>query len=44
MEKSNWHSIRAAYEAGRYVVHRQENGTLTARNPHQQLRTEFDGK
>ena len=44
LAKSDWSSIRAAYEAGRHAVHRQENGTLTARNPGQQWRTEFDGK
>ncbi len=41
---SDWSSIRAAYEAGRHAVQRQENGTLAARNPGQQWRTEFDGK
>ncbi|MGL5018768.1 MAG: FG-GAP repeat protein, partial [Luteolibacter sp.] len=41
---SDWHSIRAAYEASRHSIQRQENGTLTARNPGQQWRTEFDGK
>jgi hypothetical protein len=44
LSSSDWSSIRAAYEAGRHAVHRQENGTLTARNPGQQWRTEFDGK
>ena len=44
LAKSDWSSIRAAYEGGRYAAHRQENGTLVARNPGQQWRTEFDGK
>jgi hypothetical protein len=44
LASSDWSSIRAAYEAGRHAIHRQENGTLTARNPGQQWRTEFDGK
>ena len=44
LASSDWSSIRAAYEAGRHAVQRQENGTLTARNPGQQWRTEFDGK
>lgn len=41
---SDWSSIRAACEAGRHAAHRQENGTLTARNPCQLWRSEFDGK
>lgn len=41
---SDWSSIRAAYEAGRHAPHRQEDGTLTARNPGQQWLTQFDGK
>ncbi len=41
---SDWSSIRAAYEAGRHAISRQEDGTLAARNPGQQWRTEFDGK
>ncbi len=44
LAKSDWHSIRAAYEAGRHAIYCQENGNLTARNPGQQWRTEFDGK
>jgi FG-GAP repeat len=44
LSSSDWSSIRAAYEAGRHAVQRQEDGTLTARNPGQQWRTEFDGK
>lgn len=41
---SEWSDLRAAYEAGRHAAHRQENGHLTARNPGQQWRAEFDGK
>jgi FG-GAP repeat len=44
LASSDWSSIRAAYEAGRHAIQRQENGTFTARNPGQQWRTEFDGK
>lgn len=44
LSSSDWSSIRAAYEAGRHAVHRQENGTLAARNPGQQWHTDFDGK
>lgn len=39
---SDWSSIRAAYEAGRLAVQRQDDGTLAARNPGQQWRTQFD--
>jgi trimeric autotransporter adhesin len=44
LASSDWSSIRAAYEAGRHAIQRQENGTFTARNPGQQWHTEFDGK
>jgi trimeric autotransporter adhesin len=44
LASSDWSSIRAAYEAGRHAIQRQENGTFIARNPGQQWRTEFDGK
>lgn len=44
LASSDWSSIRAAYEAGCHAAHRQENGTLVARNPGQQWRTEFDGR
>lgn len=29
----DWSSIRAAYEAGRHAIQRQENGNFTALNP-----------
>ena len=41
--KSDWHSIRAAYEADRHAFHAVD-GRWQARNPGQQWRTEFDGK
>ncbi len=41
---SDWSGIRAAYQAGRHAIHRETDGTLTARNPGQQWNTEFDGK
>lgn len=41
---SDWSGIRAAYEAGRHRIQRQEDGTLAARNPGQQWLAEFDGK
>ncbi len=44
LASSDWSSIRAAYEAGRHAIQRQENGTFTARNPGQQWHTEFDSK
>jgi hypothetical protein len=41
---SDWSSIRAAYQAGRHAIQRQDDGTLAARNLGQQLRTRFDGR
>ena len=41
--KSDWSSIRAAYEAGRHAFQRIEGG-WQARNPGQQWTTKFDGR
>ncbi len=43
LEKSDWASIRAAYEAGRHVFQPVEDG-WQARNPGQQWLTSFDGR
>jgi hypothetical protein len=43
LEKSDWHSIRAAYEAGRHAFHAVDGG-WQARNPGQQWTTHFDGR
>ncbi|MFN0208078.1 MAG: FG-GAP repeat protein [Planctomycetota bacterium] len=42
LSESDWSSIRAAYEAGRYSAFAAEDG-LCARNPGQQWTTHFDG-
>ena len=44
LASSDWSGIRAAYEAGRHAVRRQEDGRVVARNPGQQWHAEFDGK
>jgi hypothetical protein len=43
LAKSDWSSIRAAYEAGRHAFMPVEGG-WQARNPGQQLTTRFDGR
>ena len=43
MAKSDWASIRAAYEAGRHAFQPAEGG-WQARNPGQQWLTKFDGR
>ncbi len=43
LAKSDWHSIRAAYEAGRHSFQPVEGG-WQARNPGQQWTTKFDGR
>ena len=43
LAKSDWHSIRAAYEAGLHAFHAVE-GRWQARNPGQQWTTKFDGR
>jgi|GEM_PF-2752323 len=43
MAKSDWQSIRAAYEAGRHAFQPVEGG-WQARNPGQQWTTKFDGR
>jgi hypothetical protein len=43
LAKSDWQSIRAAYEAGRHAF-RQVEGGWQARNPGQQWTTKFDGR
>jgi hypothetical protein len=43
LEKSDWQSIRAAYEAGRHAFQRTTTG-WQARNPGQQWITKFDGR
>ncbi|RYD36329.1 MAG: choice-of-anchor D domain-containing protein [Verrucomicrobiaceae bacterium] len=43
LAKSDWQSIRAAYEAGRHKFQPVENG-WQARNPGQQWTTRFDGR
>jgi hypothetical protein len=43
LAKSDWHSIRAAYEAGRHAFHAVDGG-WQARNPGQQWTTKFDGR
>ena len=43
LAKSDWHSIRAAYEAGRHAFQPIEGG-WQARNPRQQWTTKFDGR
>lgn len=40
---SDWTSIRAAYEAGRHVFQRGEDGAFVAQNPGQGWQMEFDG-
>jgi trimeric autotransporter adhesin len=42
LAKSDWQSIRAAYEAGRHAIMPVEGG-CQARNPGQQWTTKFDG-
>ena len=42
LAKTDWHSIRAAYEAGRHAFQPIEGG-WQARNPGQQWTTKFDG-
>lgn len=46
LAKSDWQSIRAAYEAGRYEVRAVdgESGRWQTRNPEQQWATTFDGR
>lgn len=44
LASSDWSGIRALYEAGRHAVRHQEQGILTARNPGQQWRAEFEGR
>jgi len=41
--KSDWGSIRAAYDAGRHAFEKTEDG-WQAHNPGQQWRTKFDGR
>lgn len=43
LERSDWHGIRAAYEAGRHAVQPVEGG-WQARNPGQRWTTRFDGR
>lgn len=43
LAKSDWSSIRAAYEAGRHAFQPAEGG-WQARNPGQQWLTKFDGR
>lgn len=43
LAKSDWQSIRAAYEAGRHAFRPTESG-WQARNPGQQWATKFDGR
>ena len=43
LAKSDWQSIRAAYEAGRHAFQPIEGG-WQARNPGQQWTTKFDGR
>ena len=43
LAKSDWQSIREAYEAGRHAFHRVEDG-WQARNPSQRWLTKFDGQ
>ena len=43
LAKSDWSSIRAAYEAGRHAFQPIEGG-WQARNPGQQWTTKFDGR
>ncbi len=43
LSKSDWQSIRAAYEAGRHAFQPTEGG-WQARNPGQQWTTKFDGR
>ena len=43
LEKSDWHSIRAAYEAGRHAFQPIDGG-WQALNPGQQWTTHFDGR
>ena len=43
LAKSDWQSIRAAYEAGRHAFQPVEGG-WQARNPGQQWTTKFDGR
>ena len=46
LAKSDWSSIRAAYEAGRHAFQPVEgqDGHWQARNPGQQWTTQFDGR
>ncbi len=44
LAKSDWTSIRAAYEAGRHGLVRQADGTHAALNPGQGWRLAFDGR
>jgi hypothetical protein len=44
LAKSDWQSIRAAYEAGRHEFQPIEGGHWQARNPGQQWTTRFDGR
>jgi len=43
LTKSDWSSIRAAYDAGRHAFEKTEDG-WQAHNPGQQWRTKFDGR
>jgi hypothetical protein len=44
LAKSDWSSIRAAYEAGRHQFFKQEDGSHVARNPGQGWQMTFDDK
>ena len=44
LTKSDWSSIRAAYEAGRHQFLKQEDGSHVARNPGQGWQMTFDDK
>jgi hypothetical protein len=44
LAKSDWQSIRAAYEAGRHQFYKQEDGIHVARNPGMGWKMTFDDK